>query len=204
QLITKKLHSEDGSTFKQHVDHRYNIRGWLTRINHSDVNIMTDGGPRDYFGMNLGYNDNMGIGNATEQYNGNISAIAYSTYLGLDEMKERGYAFDYDPLNRLKAANHHERDGNWSLSPSFHERGLVYDLNGNILALERRGKDGVNMDSLVYDYTDSGNQLRRVDDLGLDTLGFRDGNTSGDDYVYDPNGNMIVDGNKDIDRKSTR
>lgn len=36
QLVTEKLHSADGSTFKQHVDHRYNIRGWLEKINDPD------------------------------------------------------------------------------------------------------------------------------------------------------------------------
>src|SRR5690606_41476971 len=38
QVIAKKLHSEEEYTYAQQVDYRYNIRGWLTRINDSDLN----------------------------------------------------------------------------------------------------------------------------------------------------------------------
>ena len=37
QLVDKKLHSTDGTNFKQSIDHRYNIRGWLTSINNSKL-----------------------------------------------------------------------------------------------------------------------------------------------------------------------
>ena len=66
QLVTKDLHSG-----MQQVDYRYNIRGWLTRINDSNLSL-ADGGPEDYFGMELGYNEAIGI-TAESQYNG-ISA----------------------------------------------------------------------------------------------------------------------------------
>jgi hypothetical protein len=73
--------------FRQVIDYRYNIRGWLTRINDSDIDNSSDEGPRDYFGMNIGYNDDIGI--VTDQsyyepqYNGNISAIKWSSDLGM-------------------------------------------------------------------------------------------------------------------------
>jgi YD repeat-containing protein len=58
ELVTKKLHStNNGTTFKQHIDYRYNIRGWLTRINNSDLTADNTNDPRDYFGMNLYYNE---------------------------------------------------------------------------------------------------------------------------------------------------
>ena len=52
------------------------------------------------------------------------------------------------------------------------------------------------MDELTYTYT--GNQLTAVADAGIDTVGFKDGNT-GTDYDYDANGNMVLDNNKEID-----
>lgn len=84
QLIDKKLHSVDnGVTGKQSIDHRYNIRGWLTSINGSDldasnINIEASGQQRDLFGMNLFYNNvETGLGNSS-LYNGNISAMKWS------------------------------------------------------------------------------------------------------------------------------
>ena len=57
ELIDKQLHSTDGSTFKQSVDYRYNIRGWLTHINNSGLDVETgiNDEDNDYFGMELHY-----------------------------------------------------------------------------------------------------------------------------------------------------
>lgn len=207
QLVTKKLHSEDdGESFKQNVDYRYNIRGWLSRINHSDLGE-ADGGPKDYFGMELGYNTEIGVGASSLQYNGNISAIKYSTNQGLGinidsedpilEATERGYAFEYDPMNRLTEAAHRERTLAWSPTTAYREGALQYDLNGNILHLDRKGKVGSDMDDLAYTY--NGNRLMQVTDAENVLEGFKDGNVSGDDYLYDANGNMITDRNKNIE-----
>ena len=53
------------------------------------------------------------------------------------------------------------------------------------------------MDDLAYTY-DTGNKLLSVKDTGTTNTGFKDGNTVGDDYSYDPNGNMTEDKNKGI------
>ncbi len=204
QLVTKKLH-EGGNGFIQHVDYRYNIRGWLTRINNSDLNEL-DGGPKDFFGMELGYNTDIGVGGSSLQYNGNISAIKYSTNQGLGlnvagddpilEATERGYAFAYDPMNRLQEAAHREKTLSWNATTAYREGGFQYDLNGNILNLIRTGKEGADMDDLSYHY--DGNRLMHVTDATNAEEGFKDGNTVGDDYIYDANGNMIADKNKNI------
>ena len=52
------------------------------------------------------------------------------------------------------------------------------------------------MDNLTYSYTV--NQLLSVSDAGDKTTGFVDGNTSGNDYSYDTNGNMVYDKNKSL------
>jgi uncharacterized protein YjdB len=178
QLVTKRLHSEDSPSsssaqFKQHVDYRYNIRGWLTRINDSQLSSI-DGGPKDYFGMNLGYDQSLALNvGATPLYNGNISSMKWSSNLGMGinidteqikifEPTERGYVFNYDEMNRLKSALHAEKTTLWKPAPSFHERDLKYDLNGNIRELNRTGKEGSAMDDLTYTYI--GNQLKGVKD----------------------------------------
>ncbi|MGC3946361.1 MAG: Ig-like domain-containing protein [Chryseolinea sp.] len=205
QLVTKGLHSTDnGATVKQQVDYRYNVRGWLTRINDSELSSL-DGGPKDFFGMNLGYDNSLALSGGVGRFNGNISAIKYSSNLGLSAFDpiseifgptERGYAFSYDALNRLENADHHERKLQWDPSTSYDERGIQYDLNGNIQLLSRSGKDGSAMDALGYTYR--GNQLVAVLDNDHNPEGFKDENKLGTDYLYDKNGRMTTDLNKGI------
>jgi RHS repeat-associated protein len=200
QLVEKNLHSVDnGDTFKQSLDYRYNIRGWLTSINNSSLTSdgLTNDDANDLYGMNLLYEQqDAGLGNAA-QYNGNISAIAWSANLGLSTEKQRGYNFSYDPLNRLMAATFRSREASWQTSGSFHENGFQYDRNGNILNLNRKGAAASDLDILAYTY--QGNQLLKVDDTGDKTKGFIEPtSTTGNDYSYDGNGNMTVDQNKGI------
>jgi len=199
QLVTKKLHSTDnGSNFKQQLDIRYNIRGWPTRVNNSDLNNASDGGPRDYFGMELGYNNDLGVGTVTPQYNGNISAVKFSTNLGLGAQagstSELGYKYSYDPMNRLTASTHVEKNVSWSASLSYHEDNLTYNLNGSPLSVNRKSGDGVTIDQLSYVY--NGNQAQKITDASDKTKGFVDGANTGNDYTYDANGNRISDLNK--------
>ncbi|MGV0923768.1 hypothetical protein [Empedobacter tilapiae] len=55
------------------------------------------------------------------------------------------------------------------------------------------------IDDLVYDYenTYKSNKLQKVTDSST-TLGFNDGNKTGNDYAYDVNGNLTKDLNKGI------
>src|SRR5690606_23494069 len=76
--------------------------------------------------------------------------------------------------------------------------------NGNISYLERYGTIGTSVqvadfiDQLHYFYAPLSNKLMSVVDDATFKEGFRDGNTLGDDYTYDVNGNMTVDKNKGI------
>ena len=203
QLVTKSLY-KSGSTFKQNVDYAYNIRGWLTRINDSDLSSagnQAENGTSalpDLFGMNLLYEQQDAGLNNTQQYNGNISAVKWSNNLSLGTTKNFAYNYGYDTLNRIKSANYFCNSGVWTASTNFAENGFKYDLNGNIKSLARTDATGALMDLLNYDYTNNGNQLRSVTDGGDIINGFFDGNITGDDYTYDANGNMIVDKNKNI------
>jgi len=178
QVVTKKLHSTNsGSTFKQNVDQRYNIRGWLTNINNSQLanDGITNSDNNDLFGMDLLYDqqDN-GMGNST-QFNGNISAVKWSNNLALSSTRSNGYKYSYDAMNRILGANYLTNTAStWTASSNFAENGFSYDLNGNIQGLNRTNSSGTAMDNLTYTYT--GNQLQSVTDNGDLLNGFIDGN----------------------------
>ncbi|MFN8337058.1 MAG: DUF4329 domain-containing protein [Cyclobacteriaceae bacterium] len=207
QLVDKKLHSTNGTTFKQSVDYAYNIRGWLTKMNESDLSATDADAGRDLFGMQLGYNDDLGISN-TPLYNGNISGIKWSRNLALSDTTQNAYVYTYDPMNRIKISAFKEKIvSSWSALANYGygETGFNYDLNGNILALKRNDRrpsaQGL-MDDLTYDYGTSNtqsNKLLTVTDAGDKTKGFVDGSATGStvaDYAYDANGNLIWDRNK--------
>ncbi|SHG63097.1 RHS repeat-associated core domain-containing protein [Chryseolinea serpens] len=237
QLITKKLYNTDpketddnARRFKQEVDYRYNIRGWLTRINNSDLKPDNGDGPQDLFGMELAYEQPMtSITNENQvAFNGTISAIRWSNNLGqggTNNPTQRAYRYSYDPMNRLTSADHFEgtlseqvTNGQtvlittWNASNAYKESIMGtggksgYDLNGNILKLQRTGKDGANIDMLDYDY---GSDLQRSNkllnvadapntDADVRDKGFKDGASTVLDYSYDLNGNMVSDLNKDV------
>ncbi|MBI1767137.1 MAG: hypothetical protein HYR67_02040 [Bacteroidetes bacterium] len=197
--VTQAQAEANGKYF-QSVDYRYNIRGWLTSMNNSqltnDGNVTNDD-TNDLFGMQLGYNNGIGSGNAA-LYNGNISAMKWSSNLALGAVKDVAYNYSYDPLNRILGASYlTNTTGVWSnAANAFNESGYQYDQNGNIKNLIRNGSTGSTMDNLAYAY--NGNQLLTVTDAGDVAKGFTDGNTTGNDYSYDVNGNMVSDKNKSL------
>ncbi|GAA5040215.1 hypothetical protein GCM10011506_40440 [Marivirga lumbricoides] len=199
ELITKSLHEEAGA-FAQSVDYRYNIRGWLERINHADLSADHANEASDLFGMELGYTDNLGMG-SDAQYNGNIAAIKWggkrNDMTEAETILQNAYGYAYDPLNRITEANYFEGPAQ-TTSQKYQLRVNEYDMNGNIKLLQRRDETGALMDNLTYNYANNGNRLNYVTDAGNIEKGFKDSNTSGNDYSYDDNGNMISDANKDI------
>src|SRR5690606_4912556 len=84
----------------------------------------------------------------------------------------------------------------------YDEKNIRYDHNGNILALQRYqlesgGTSPTLIDDLTYTYgTGSGNQLTGVEDVSGSAEGFKGNNVTGDDYLYDENGNLVTDKNK--------
>ncbi|MDX2250642.1 MAG: hypothetical protein SF052_27920, partial [Bacteroidia bacterium] len=128
---------------------------------------------------------------------------------------DRYFAFTYDPMNRLTSAKYREKtSSSWNVNTSRYDvTNLIYDRNGNIKSLQRKGMTnpvadppayGV-MDNLSYTYENSGksNRLQRINDAGVKTAmtgveHFVDGNTSNTDYLYDNSGNLKQDLNKGI------
>jgi RHS repeat-associated protein len=204
ELVDKQLHSTDnGASYMQSVDYRYNIRGWLNSINNAALvnNGTNNDDDDDFFGMELGYETNIGT-NAQTMFNGNISAIKWSNFGAPEGITERAYNYGYDNINRLKSAGHKIKNVVWAdAGNSVKVDNIVYDYNGNIKSLNRRDLLGGNMDLLTYSYgtgINQSNKLLSVTDAGNDLEGFKDGNASGNDYLYDANGNMYQDLNKGI------
>jgi len=118
------------------------------------------------------------------------------------------YSYGYDALNRITSAT--DNTGHYNLV------GILYDKNGNIGSLERKGHTAVDgtgqvtsfagsMDDLDYGYFNGGasNRLYKVRDDGSDGYGFKDGTGDTQDYWYDANGNLTRDLNKGIGTAST-
>lgn len=211
ELIVKNTYDEQGQLIGkdvgntevmplQKIDYAYNIRGWLKTINNpSNLN-----GGTDLFAFGLNYDSPLGPSTASNfnkpLYNGNISHAYWKTDNESSSLKH--YSYTYDALNRFTRAYFAE---NSSYNSKFNEYIYGYDRNGNIEGLYRTMQNPSNpnasvaIDQLKYSY-DEGNKLLSVDDsygLGMTGAeGFRDGNTIGDDFDYDTNGNMIEDKNK--------
>ncbi len=195
--LTSKKVGNTSATPLQKVDYSYNIRGWMTAINSiANLNVGTD--PADLFGFKINYNTVDGNVNAANKlYNGNIAETFWST--ATDGGFVRNYGYKYDQLNRLKDATY-QKSG--QLTGMYNEN-LSYDKNGNIMNLSRYGDRDeqylpIQIDNLQYGYATNSNKLMSVVDNSNNTSGFKDGITTGDDYVYDANGNMTVDKNKNI------
>ncbi|GAA4276428.1 hypothetical protein GCM10022259_11520 [Aquimarina mytili] len=190
------------STPLQNVDYKYNIRGWLQKINEVD---RID---NDLFAYTLNYDHLEGgtYANVPALYNGNI---AQTIWRSKHDNKKQSYVYQYDALNQLTRASYLSGNSFSNFDESFGVRNIRYDLNGNITSVLRNGivtnhndptrPIDIPLDVLTYNYGAHGNQLRSIEDLGDTNKGFVDGNKTGDDYAYDTNGNLIKDLNKGIE-----
>ena len=193
------------------LNYTYNIHSQITGIN-KDYALKTAGSYNKwghFFGMYLGY-DNRDNVFAASQLNGQVAGQLWNTQ---GDDAQRRYDYTYDNADRLIGAafleQQHPGDG-WAVNKTdFSVNGLSYDLNGNLLSMVQRGvmpgaTAPIDVDRLVYSYKDFSNRLKNVTDQMTTTSfngqsgDFKDGTNSGDDYVYDENGNLIVDLNKSI------
>jgi RHS repeat-associated protein len=203
----------------------YNIRSWLLGINRSQV-LATNGQSSRYFGFELGYDktaNSSGRNFTAAQYNGNVNGMVWKSY---GDGIRRKYDFTYDAANRLLQGLFEQNDAGstWGITLMDYTVKMgdgsdvttAYDANGNIKRMQQWGwkvAGPAKIDSLSYNYIPNSNRLQNVIDGVNDTqtkLGdFRSSTlymtalsgtkTSGaTDYVYDANGNLIKDRNKDI------
>ncbi len=189
QLVDKGLHSTDqGKTFLQSVDYRYNIRGWLSSINNGTIS--NDGGEKnddsrhqvrpDLFGLELSYNQGQELNLTQTQYNGNIAEMRWKS---IGDGVQRGYGYQYDKASRLTKALYRAKvNGSWTgemdhfsveIPAVTDENGKVqqgYDGNGNIRGLVRHGLlRGSAHNRTSFDQSDFG----LVDQLAYNYVGNR-------------------------------
>jgi RHS repeat-associated protein len=183
------------------IFYNYNIRGWLNGINKNYADSVL--GTQGWFGEDISYD----AGFSQNQLNGNIAGVRWRS--GGDAY-QRAYGYSYDNANRLLEADFTQYTNSaWSTGAGldFSTSNLSYDLNGNILSMNKMGNTAPNtstlIDQLQYGYNPNSNQLNYVTDLVNDptsTLGdFKEiNNNTSQDYTYDGNGNLTEDNNKAI------
>lgn len=208
QLVDKNLGKLGPGSYLQSVDLRYNIRGWVTGINNADLN--TDDyneESNDVFGMEILYNASGGTGN-TGMFNGQISGVKWKMKMSSHPYDNvgRAYNYSYDKLGQLRNALFYGKNGSgWTYrNGAYDEKNITYDLNGNILSLERNNWTGtvVSMDNLTYSYKSAsgGDKLMQVMDANGTggTYGFKNQSGDSEHYLYDGDGNLTQDKNKNL------
>lgn len=218
RLASKRLdpgYTGSGKTELERLEYSYNLHNNITGINR-DYALKTPGKYNkwgNFFGLAIGYDKTDNIFAASNLL-GQVTGVLWNT---MGDDNQRKYDFTYDPAGRLSGAAFNQRKTSadaWSHSSlDFSVAGnggkINYDLNGNLLSMSQKGvlpgtTTPVTMDDLQYTYNLS-NRLDKVTDNGTmaannGKLGdFKDGsNGSANDYVYDNNGNLIIDLNKNV------
>ncbi|MCB0850628.1 MAG: hypothetical protein KDD63_00175, partial [Bacteroidetes bacterium] len=176
-----------------------------TTMENEFENIYGDDDHEDLFGMKFHYNEGFTSQNpqAKSLFDGNLSGLEWQS---VSDCGIKGYGFEYDYMDRLKEAHYAEKssNGNWAVNMNrYSVQNIQYDANGNIQSLSRNGYNGVNygnIDDLTYTY--QGNRLIKVVDNVANNNSsidqFIDGMNVGNDYSYDPSGNLTHDLNKGI------
>ena len=215
------INQNTGTPDLESLNYTFNIHNQITGINKDYANK----NPANYnkwghfFGMYLGFDNKDNVFN-TSRLNGQVTGILWNTQ---GDDAQRKYDYSYDNAGRLTKAIFNQytppsggAGGGWSNSNmDFSVTGtsgqITYDLNGNLLTMLQKGiVPGTNtpltIDDLRYVYNSYSNQLQSVTDQMTSTNlngqfgDFKDGtNAAGTpDYVYDANGNLVVDLNKNV------
>ncbi len=167
----------------------HNIRGWLKNLN--DVGFWER--------ILYTYNE---IIDGGDSYTGNIGNLMWRNQ---KDTIDHNYCFYYDGEGRLDGA-YYSAGEDWTEDMDRYNLKInSYDLNGNILSLQRNGRKSDGSYGLIDDLTMSyvGNRLIRVVDAAdpvvtNGSMDFKDGSDTGVDYTYNASGALTSDLNKEI------
>ncbi|MFY7885135.1 MAG: DUF6443 domain-containing protein, partial [Dolichospermum sp.] len=217
------------ATALETLDYTYNIRGWLKGVNKNYLNNGNQFSQDRWFGFELSYDFGFTNGGL---FNGNIAGMIWRNR-GSDKQRAYGFAYDNanrllkgdftEQQPATNAASYGQADGinyNMKMGDGMNYAS-AYDANGNILQMQQWGlklTGSVQIDNLSYTYLGESNKLKNVIDANNETntylgdfrssikymqsLGGTKSNTA-NDYIYDANGNLTKDLNKDIGNSST-
>lgn len=182
----------------------YNLQGWLSAIRYQYLECSEDIRPggkmcitTPVFSCTLSYYSPTLAG---PLYTGNISETNWSR--GADLSYGRLYTYGYDRSGRLNGAELYKStmfgfkpEDRYEKLDDYTERSIVYDLNGNMLGLERYN----GAERAKYRYTLDGNRVvatERFEELAGSTPEHPlFGNSAGQSVSqYDAMGNLTVDG----------
>ncbi|MCS3795084.1 DUF6443 domain-containing protein [Niastella sp. OAS944] len=206
----------------QTLTYDYNIRNWILGVNRNYLGVEGQTNDGILFGYELGYDKTVNkAGQAfnKSEYNGNITGIMWKS--DGDDIR-RKYDFTYDAANRLLRGDFIQQNAddhlwnnlkvnyNIKMGDGIHAD-QAYDANGNIKRMQQWGlkvTTSPQIDDMLYSYYRNGNKLSAIAEQGAAAtdhkLGdFTDNNTTGNDYGYDANGNMVTDKNKRINGQAT-
>ncbi len=176
------------------------MQGMLTSINAPYVTLASNTG-KEYFGEILSYTS----GFTTNQYNGGIAGVQWKN---AGDSTARAYGYTYDNVGRLTRADFTQQNSGataWTNDKvDYTISALGYDAGGNILSMQQKGLLSVGgnatIDNLTYSYLANSNRLQNVSDQSSAGGGLGDfkdtTTTSGIEYVYDANGNIVKDNNR--------
>ena len=218
RLKKKRLAPGYTGTNKSEIEtlaYSYNLHNEITGIN-KDYALKASGYNKwnNFFGMYLGYDNKDGVF-ARPELSGRVGGTLWNTQ---GDDAQRKYDYEYDKAGRLTKAMFTEKQqpvDAWSaaklnFSVTGKDGAIEYDLNGNLKFMTHYGVVAGNaaplrIDELWYSYASNSNKLLKVTDNGAAGTAngkqgdFKDGsNGTADDYVYDDNGNLVVDLNKNI------
>lgn len=217
RLKVKKLdpgYTAGGGTNLESLNYSYNIHNQITGINkdYALKNPLNYNKWAHFFGFYLGF-DNRDNVFTNPNLTGQVTGQLWNTQ---GDDAQRKYDYTYDNAGRLVNAAFKEKQNTgdaWSntkmdFSVSGNSGKITYDLNGNLLNMLHKGvlpgtATAITVDNLSYTYSSFSNKLQSVSDAMTNTTvngqfgDFKDGtNGAAPDYVYDANGNLVIDLNK--------